>query len=115
MSGEKRDRAQELAQRRELLVARCDVERRRLRTVAMEIETQLSSIDAAVMKVRRFTSKPAIISTAIAAFVLIGPQRSWKWVTQAVMAYGTIKRAASVVNAFRRGGIDLRQLVGPQN
>ena len=53
---------------------------------------ELTRIDRSVAIVRRFVSKPVLVTAAVAALTLIGPGRALRWITRGTLWYGVAKR-----------------------
>lgn len=90
-------RAEQLASRRARLREQCDIQRRHLGAIAADLQYELSGIDRAVLMMRRITSKPVVVSAAVALLTLVGPKRALRWVTKAAFWYSAGKRVTGAI------------------
>lgn len=97
MTNETLSRAQQLASRRARLREQCDIQRRQLGAIAADLQYELSGIDRTVLMMRRVTSKPVIVSAAVALLTLVGPKRALRWVTKGAFWYSAGKRVAGAI------------------
>jgi hypothetical protein len=86
------DREEQLASRREALLARSAAQRQLLAELAGDIEYRLGGLDRGINAVRSAARQPLLIAGAIAAVVLIGPRRLVRWLGRGALLWSTGRR-----------------------
>jgi len=82
-------RVRELAQRRQVLVARAAVQRAELAGALQPAVRRLAALDRLVAAVRQ---RPVMVTVAIAAVVLLGPRRLLHWALRALPLFALLRR-----------------------
>jgi hypothetical protein len=82
-------RVRELAQRRQVLVARAAVQRAEFAGALRPAARKLAALDRLVAAVRR---RPIVASVAVAALVLLGPRRLLYWALRVVPFIALLRR-----------------------
>jgi hypothetical protein len=93
-------RRQELAARRRMLEARCELQRRELALHAGGVGHSLRAADAAVRVARRVTSHPLMLAGAVVlAIVIIRPRRLLQGLSLGLSAAVAARRASTLLRA----------------
>lgn len=93
-------RRQELAAKRRMLEARCELERQELALHAGGVTHSLRAADTAVRVARRVTSHPlALAAVVVVAIVVIRPRRLLQGLSLGLSAAVAARRAATLLRA----------------
>ena len=87
-----RDRARQLAHRRESLCLRAAAQRAELAYTVGTIQQRLGRIDHVVNTVRRIGTKPLAIGAVAMLFAFAGPSRLLRWGSRGFLAANTARR-----------------------
>ena len=91
-------RRRELAAKRAMLVARCELQRQELTTSASGVAHSLRGVDAAIGVARRAASHPLLLAgVAVAAIVIIRPRRLLPVLTWGLSAAVAARRASALL------------------
>lgn len=90
-------RVAELAARRQLLLARSNVERETLKLDAAAIGDALSTVDRAVAVVQRLSRSPLLISAAVVGLVVFRRHPVAAWVMRGIALAGTARRIGATL------------------
>jgi len=93
-----------LAERREALVARVQMQRTELAAAVGAVRQRLSLIDGAfafAAKLRRQPLVTGVIAAGVAA-LLVSPRRGMKWISYAATAYSLARRLRLLVGGSQR-------------
>jgi len=87
-----------LAERREALVAKAQMQRIELAAAVLSVRQRLSLIDGAFAFAAKFRRQPVItgIIAAGVAALLVSPRRGMKWISYAATAYSLVRRLRSL-------------------
>jgi hypothetical protein len=93
-------RRQELAAKRRMLEARCELQRRELSLHAGGVGHSLRSVDTAVRIARRVSSHPLVLAGAVVlAIVIIRPRRLLQGLSLGLSAAVAARRASTLLRA----------------
>lgn len=93
-------RREELAAKRRMLEARCELERRELAIHAGGVAHSLSAVDTALRVARRVTSHPLVLAGAVVlAVVIIRPRRLLRGLSLGLSAAVAARRASTLLRA----------------
>lgn len=95
------DRQQELAARRDALIAQSSVQREQLQMMAGEIKMRLAGVDQGIEVVRAVAKKPAIVAGAFAMIAFIGPRRIVRALARSAMFIATGRRVMRLLRSAR--------------
>lgn len=84
----------ELAQRRERLQQRCELQRQQVSAWAQHIEARLSGWDRGLNFLSFFTRRPAIVAAGIAGVFMFGLKRMLGWLGQGSLVIGLARKLA---------------------
>jgi hypothetical protein len=82
-------RVRELAQRRQVLVARAAVQRAQFAGALQPAVRKLAALDRIVAAVRQ---RPIVVSVAAVALILLGPRRLLPWALRALPFIALLRR-----------------------
>ena len=93
-------RREELAAKRRMLEARCELERQELAIHAGGVAHSLRAVDAGIRAARRVTSRPLVLAGAVMlAVVIIRPRRLLSGLSLALSAVVAARRASTLLRA----------------
>ena len=92
------ERQDELAHRRDDLLAEADMQRKQLAALAQDIEARLEGLDRGIHVARTVAKKPIVIDGAIALIAAIGPRRLLRAATRSA---ALVASSRQVVKLFR--------------
>ncbi len=96
------DRQQELAARRNALIAQSSAQREQLKMQAREIKMRLATVDHGIEVARAVVRQPAIIAGAAAVVAFIGPGKILRAVARSAMFITTGRRLLSLWRGTRK-------------
>jgi hypothetical protein len=94
----------QLAARREALVAEAEAQRAQAADVGAEIRAGLGFVDRGMAFVRSLRRKPLAVGVALAAVTLLiaRPRMAVKWLGYGITAYTVLRRARHLLSASTR-------------
>lgn len=93
----------ELAARRGELRARCAMQRAALARDAWPVEHACAAADQAIQSVHWLKGHPAAVGAAVAALVVLRPQRAWRWMKRSFVLWRGWKALRSRLLGGGRG------------
>lgn len=96
------DRQQELAERRNALIAQSSVQREQLKMLAGEIKMRLAGVDQGIEIARAVARKPAVVVGALAMISFIGPRRILRALARSAMFIETGRRVLRLWRSTRK-------------
>lgn len=95
-------RLMELEARRQQLLLRSARLRRDLAGHGAEIQNSIAFVDRGVAAVRALTSRPTLLTGALALLLVLKPTRALRWITRGAVATTLLRRVVDVVSTSRR-------------
>lgn len=107
------DRQQELAARRDALIAESAVHREQMKMLASEIKMRLAGVDQGIEIARAVAKKPAVVVGAVAMIAFVGPRRIVRAIARSAMFIATGRRVMNLVRSSRTSAPVLPQGAPP--
>lgn len=96
-------RVEQLAARRQLLVARSSVERATLGHDAAQIGQTLSAVDRAVSIVQRLRRSPLLVAGVVVGLIVFRRHPVTAWVMRGIAVAGAARRVGASLHALAAG------------
>jgi hypothetical protein len=99
-------REAELEAQRQRLLLRSERLRGDLAQHGAQIQQSIGFIDRGIAAARALTSRPKLVTGALALLLILRPKRALSWITRGAVATSLLRRALDAVSVGKRGTLE---------